>query len=143
MATISASNSTFMLSILALFPIPQQIQGYSTDEAFASEAVEMAEVMKGVDGKMSFGFTPFITPMTVALQADSASNAIFDAWIAAMKAAKEVLPANGIISLPAIKSNYILTNGVLRMGPPFPATRKVLQPRTFTIAWDDISVIAV
>jgi hypothetical protein len=137
--TITAANATYTITILGLFPTPQQIQGFATDSAFDTESAEMAEVMKGVDGRMSAGWVPFITQQGVALQADSPSMFIFDQWINIQKVNREIYPASAIISMPSIKVKFTLTNGVLRTGPQIPGTRKVLQPRTFQLSWDDIT----
>lgn len=139
--TLTAANSILMLSITGLFPVPQRIQGYATDDAFATEGVTPAEVMKGVDGKMSYGYVPYMTPMTINLQADSLSNDIFDAWLAAQKAAGEVFPANGLITLPGLQRSYTLTNGVLTQIQTFASVRKTLQMRPFTITWDSVDPV--
>lgn len=139
MATITSANSVFTLMLTDLFPVPQVLQGYATDDAFASEAVDSAEVMMGVDGKMSAGFTPFPTPMTIALQADSPSLSLFEAWLGSMKAAKEVFFADGTIVLPAINRSYVLTRGVLNKSAQYPGAKKVLQPVQFTITWESIN----
>ena len=136
--TLTAANSILMLSITGLFPVPQRIQGYATDDAFSTEAVTPAEVMKGVDGKMSYGYVPYMTPMTISLQADSQSNDMFDAWLSAQKAAGEVFPANGLITLPGLGRSYVLVNGVITQIQAFASVRKTLQARAFTITWDSV-----
>ena len=39
-ATLTVANSVYMLMIVDLFPVPQQLQGYSVDDVFSTEAVE-------------------------------------------------------------------------------------------------------
>ncbi len=137
--TITAANSVFMLSITGLYVTPQRLQGYSADAAFDTDAVEPAETMMGVDGKMSAGFVPTMTKQTITLQADSPSCAVFETWLAAMKSAREVLFANGTVSLPSVGRKYTMTKGVLSSYPAISGVRKVLQPRAFAITWEDIS----
>ncbi|WP_321899871.1 phage tail fiber protein [Paraburkholderia heleia] len=55
MATITSANSAFSISVTDLYPVPQAIHGYAADDAFTAEAVEMAEIVMGVDGHMSGG----------------------------------------------------------------------------------------
>lgn len=143
MATITSANSVFKLNIPGLFPISQSLQGYATDDAFAAEAVDIAETMMGVDGKMSSGYTPFMTKMTIALQADSPSIFLFDTWIAAMKAAREVLPCNGAIFISGVSKAFTMTNGVLTNVKVLPDAKKVLQPQHYVITWESINASPV
>lgn len=139
MATITSANSVFTLIIPSLYPVPQVLKGYATDDAFTVDTVDVAETMMGVDGKMSAGFTPFVIPMAIALQADSPSIAVFDFWLGAMKVAKEVYPANGTILLPGTGRSYTLTNGILTKVKLLPDAKKVLQPVQYTITWEAIN----
>lgn len=137
--SITAANSVYMLSVRGLFAIPQQLQGFAADAAFATDASESAEVIKGVDGKMSAGFVPFLTKQTVSLQADSPSAFIFEDWLAAQKAVLGIYYCDAQISIPGIGRKYTMTKGVLSAIPNLPTARKVLQARDFVITWDDIA----
>lgn len=139
MATITAANSIFNLNIPGLFPISQTLRGYATDDAFAVDQVDMAEVMMGVDGHMSAGFTPFPSPMTITFQADSPSIFLFDTWAAAQKQQREIIPANAAILLPATNKAYTLTNGVLTKANQLPDVKKVLGPQKYVITWESIN----
>lgn len=141
MSTITSANSVFTLVVLDVFPVPLNIQGYAADDAFTVDSVDASETMMGVDGIMSAGFVPFITPMTISLQADSPSISLFDAWLAAEAAAKEVFFANATITLPSVKKSYVLTKGALKKIKQFPDAKKVLQPVQYGIDWQ--SVIAI
>ena len=142
MGTITAANSVYMLSVRGLYPSPQQLQGYSTDSAFETDQSTPSEVMIGVDGVLSAGFAPFLTTQTINLQADSGSVIIFEQWLEAMKRTREVFLADATIILPSVNRKYNLRDGVLSSTSPIPGTRKVLQPRAFTITWGDISPAA-
>jgi len=139
MSTITSANSVLMLGINKLFNIPIQMQGFATDDAFAVDDVDMAETMIGVDGKLSGGWVPAVKSMEISLQADSASNDFFDAWIAAESVAREKYTANGSILLQGTGRLYVLTNGFLKKGSVIPAAKKVLQPRKFTIEFESIA----
>jgi hypothetical protein len=140
-AFITSANSTYTIVIPNLFPQPQTLRGYATDSSFETEASDIAEVMKGVDGVMSYGFVPFTVTQTINFQADSQSAFIFETWLQTMKAAQEVYPASAIIVLPALKRKYIQTEGVLKRAVQIPGSRKVLQARAFVIEWNDISPV--
>lgn len=143
MATITSANSVFTLVLPTLYPVPQVLQGYATDDAFAADAVDWAEVMMGVDGKMSAGFTPNVTKMTISFQADSPSIQIFDFWLGAMKVAREVYPASGTIQLPSTGKSYTLTKGILTNAKPLPDAKKVLQPVQYGLTWERVDAALV
>lgn len=136
MSTLTAVNSVLMLSIAGLYPTPQQIQGFATDDAFATDDVDTAETMMGVDGRMSAGFTPFITPLTISIQADSPSLIIFENWLAAQKAARDTYTGAVTILLPAISRKYAFTNGVLVKAPSMPGVKKLLEAVKYTINFE-------
>lgn len=137
MADITSANAVFLLSVPDVFSTPQILQGFATDDSFATEAVNVAETMKGVDGIMSYGFMPFITPMSISFQADSPSiTATMETWISAQIATRQIYAANATITLPALGKTYQMVNGVLVNITPIPPGKKVLQPQTYHIHWD-------
>jgi hypothetical protein len=140
--TITAANSVYMLAIASLYPVPQQLQGYAADAAFATEDVEPTEVVMGIDGHMSAGFVPYVTPQTITIMPDSPSLTMFEQWLSAMKASREIFIANGTIALPAIGKKYTLTRGVLSRIKSIPDVKKSLQPVEYRITWESVSPAA-
>lgn len=139
MGTLTAANSVFLLTIPGLFSAPQRLQGYATDDAFTTDAIDLADVQMGVDGLMSAGYVPVPIPVAVTLQADSPSNAVFDAWIQTTRQRREVITASAGIQLPSIGNKYSLVKVVLQNAPLFPGTKKVLQPRTFRLMVEGVT----
>jgi hypothetical protein len=137
-ATLTVANSVIMLVVADLFPIPQQLQGYSADNVFSTEAVTSVETQMGVDGILSAGWVPAPRPQTFELQADSVSSRMFDAWYQAEQVARDAFIANGVIRLPSIGLSYICTRGFLTSHMAIPDARRILQPRRFTITWQSI-----
>lgn len=140
MATITASNSTYILTVPEA-GIAQFLQGYATDAAFDTDGSDSAEIVIGVDGKMSAGYVPYMTNQTIHLQADSASVTIFEAWLAAEKAVNEKFIAGAIISIPSTKKQYICTKGYLKTVSQMPNAHKTLQSRDFVITWENIAAV--
>lgn len=138
--TITSANSVFTLTVAGLFPVAQQLRGYSTDKAFVTDAIDMAEVQIGVDGRMTAGFVFNPTKQTVTLQADSPSRPFFNAVIQTMKAAREVLYFSGEIALPATGEKYVLTRGVLTNVKQIPDAQKVLQPVDYVLQWERVDI---
>lgn len=139
MSTITAANSTFALAITNLYPMPQTIQGYAADSAFAADAVDIAETVMGIDGKMSAGFIFNATKQTVTIMPDSPSLDVFATWFTTSQAARDIYWANGTIILPAIGKKYTLKNGVLTSGKPMPDVKKTLQPLEYKITWERVT----
>jgi hypothetical protein len=137
--TLTAANSVLLLTIPGLFNSPQRIQGFATDDAFDTEAVEPAETMMGVDGVLSAGYVPVPYKMTIVLQGDSASNNLFDTWAQSQKIAREVLRVSGNITLVSVGRTYALTRGILTSYKPMSGVKKVLQSRSYGITWEDVS----
>ncbi len=137
--TITSANSVFTLVVAGLFPAPVQLQGYASDKAFTTEAIDLAEVQMGVDGRMTAGFVPNPVKQTITLQADSPSKDIFTALIQAMKTAREVFYVSGSIALPSTGESFTLTRGILTNAKQIPDAQKVLQPMDFVITWESVS----
>ena len=138
MATLTAANSAFSLAITNLYPVPQILQGFATDDAFAAEAIDLAEIQMGVDGRMSSAYVPNPTPITINLQADSPSLIVFETWLNATRGDQEIYSANGTIMFPATGRKYNLRNGVLTRGTPFSGVKKTLQPSQFVITFESV-----
>lgn len=136
--TITSANSTLLIGVIGLYPVPQQLQGFGSDDAYSMSNVTNAEVMLGVDGVMSSGWIPQIKEMDITLQGDSDSNTFFEAWYAAEEAASEIFKAFAIISQPSVGKVYTCTNGVLSAYSPISDAKKVLQPRKFQIKWNSV-----
>ena len=138
MASISSANAVLMLAIDNLYAVPQQLQGFATDDVFDIPTLEIAETMMGVDGFLSGGYVNVKVPMTISLQADSVSNVIFDTWGQAQDTVNDIYYANGSITLPSLGIKYTLTKGILETYKPIASAKRVLQPRLYTIIWQKI-----
>ena len=137
--TITSANSVFTIVVPGLFPAPVQLRGYATDRAFTTEAVDLAEVQMGVDGRMTAGFVTNPVKQTITLQADSPSKDIFTALIQAMKTAREVYFVSGSIALPSTGEAFTLTRGILTNAKQIPDAQKVLQPVDYVITWESVN----
>lgn len=133
--TITSASAVVILTIPGVFPAPQQLAGFGVDEAFDMEPVDAAVVQTGVDGLGVAGYVPREVPMTITLLAASPSFAVFDSWIAAQDALREILYASGLITIPAIGRKYTLYQGALTRYPTIPSARRTLQQRQFQITW--------
>lgn len=146
MSTITSANSSLVLTarLAGLFPAgPFAVQGYASDDAFATDAVVSAEARMGVDGRMSAGYIPRMTPQTITLQADSPSIQAFETLIGAQDAIREVIFLDGVLTLPSTEHSYALVKGVLTRLTPIPPAKKVLEPVTYEITWETVQAAPV
>lgn len=139
MATLTTASSAFTLVVRNLFPVPQKLQGYSTDDSFSVEDVQPMEVQMGVDGQLSAGYVPYATPVTFTFQADSPSIAMFDTVLEAQKAAKEGFIFDGTGLIQGTSEKYAMTKGFLTSATPMSTGKKTLQPRKFTITFERVT----
>ena len=138
MASITSANAVLTLAIIGLYPTPVRIQGFATDDAWDSESVEIKQIRLGVDGNLSAGLVPAATPMTIHLQADSPSIIIFTTWDQTEQQIGDAMSAEGLLSIPSRKVQYVMQNGFLRNVKRIPDGRRVLEPQVFTIEWNTI-----
>lgn len=138
MSTITSANSSFAIVVPGVYSAPQSIQGYATDDAFATEAIEKVETMMGIDGKLSAGyiFNPY--KMTITLQSDSGSFDVFTNWQLAQDAVREVISASATIVIPSIGYRFAMSNGYLSRFQAMPEAKKTLAPLKFEITWEKI-----
>lgn len=138
MSSITAANSVVTLAVAGLFPIPQQLQGYSADRAWETGNVVMTESQIGVDGRKTGGFIFSQVEQTFTLQGDSPSRQIFQSIVNAMKAAREIFYIQGTITLPATGESFICVKGNLKDANMLPDAGKVLGPVKYVIEWQRI-----
>lgn len=136
--TITAANATLMVTCPGVLPVAIQLQGFATDDAFDIGDANPTEVRKGVDGKKSSGYTPYMVPMTIHFQADSQSIDVFEAILAAMDAAQEDFPLGMSALIPSVGKVYTCTNGSLVRVSKAPPAHKVLEPQIYEIMWDTV-----
>lgn len=139
MATITAANAVFTLSIEDLYPVGQRIQGWSSDDAFTTEALDMTETVMGIDGHLSGGFVFNPVDQTITVMPDSPSIEVFENWQASMRTLRETLVATATIQLPAINRRFTLTRGFLISAPPIASVQRTLQPMGFQVRWEKVT----
>jgi hypothetical protein len=141
--TITSANAALTLSVPSVFPVPIPIEGFSTDDAFDTENVAPNEAIMGVDGTLSGGYTPYPVKLKIVLQADSPSSIFFDQWRQAMDTVKEAYPGNMTIVAPSIGKIFTFLTGFLTGDMPTPQGKKVLQPQTYEVTFQSVSVAPV
>lgn len=137
--TLTSANAVIMLSVSGLFNAPVRIQGFSADDITDMDTVKPTETSMGLDGRLSAGYAPVATPQNITLQADSLSNDFFEQWVTAEKSARTKYVATGLILVPAVEKKVTMTRGFLVSYPPIAALRRSLQPRRYSLEWEDVT----
>jgi hypothetical protein len=138
---ITSANSEFTLTIPGVFSGPVVLQGYAVDDAFDTANVKPAEAKKGVDGRKSSGFTPYLVVMKIHLMPDSPAIDIFDQWLGALNAARDDLPATeGSIWAPSLGKAWACANGTLTESSAVPNAKKLFEAQEYEITWDTVDV---
>lgn len=145
--TSQAPKSTTAISARLIINIPElglighKVEGFSADEAVSFEEVDVSEIYIGVDGQLNAGYVPQIKTMRMLLAPTSPSLTIFNRLFQEMKRREEILwIQSAVLTLPAIKQSYALTNGALNGFTPVTNVKKVLQPVPIRITWGDVSI---
>lgn len=135
---ITSADAILMFTQPVLFPTPQQIQGFATDDIYDTDQIKSLEALMGVDGNISFGFVFVPMMQNYALQADSVSVSFFETLFTQQYAAKTAYPVNATIALPSLGKKYVMNNGGLSGYKPTADAKRVLQPMKFQVTWQSI-----
>lgn len=145
--SITSANAKLTLTVRNSAGIvvgPFTVEGYAQDAAFAVEAVDAAEVLMGVDGKMAAGYLPRITRFTISLMANSPSNALFEAWDNAQRALGDILVADGFIAAPSLGKAYALVKGAMNRLTPVPTARRTFsEPVLYELSFESVTAAPI
>jgi hypothetical protein len=134
--SLSAADTVIMLTQPTLFPTPQQLHGFAADDVTDMPAVKILEHLMGVDGFLSFGFVWAERMQEITLQADSASNFVFDTINNAQQAIQDAYPVSATIIMKGVGLKFTCTNGGLETYKPIPQVQKIYRPRKFSLVWN-------
>lgn len=138
MPTITSANVDVRINIPDLGIVGALLQGFAADDAFTQDAFDMSETRMGVDGILSGGFTPNPKDFHITFQPDSPSIAIFDNWGSAQEGAREVFIATMSVVYLGTNKAYAFNRGFLKSFKKLPDAKKVAEPQTYSITWQDI-----
>ncbi|AOM39680.1 MULTISPECIES: phage tail fiber protein [Xenorhabdus] len=140
--SITAADAIITLSVTNLYPSGVQLQGFAADNIYGTEALELAETVRGADGKLSAGFIYGNIAQTFYIMPDSDSRDIFDTWATTSRASAAVFRCNATVILPSLKRKYSCVNGVLKQWKALPDAGRVLQASQAVIEWESITAEA-
>ena len=141
--SLTAANAIITLGATGLFPVAQQIQGFAADDVFDAEALDSAEAVMGVDGRLSGGWIPNPVKIGFSVQADSDSVDFFETLYQSQQQARDLYYLFGSVYLKATEKKYTLVKGIMTNYKPLPDAKKILQPRKFMITFESVSQAAI
>jgi hypothetical protein len=141
--SITSANASMTMTAAGLFTAPQQIYQFDVDDMFDSEAVENGQIEKGVDGYIAAGWLPTQPKLNLSLRANSPSVGFFDLLFQTEQQSQSKILLQGVISVPAISTQYNLLNGYLMNFMHLAPAKKVLQGRKYVLVLDDITYSAL
>lgn len=100
--TITAANSVVMFTAAGYYDQAIQLQGFQVDNAFGFGDATVGETRMGVDGKQSGGWVAHEVPVTVFLEANSASRLQIEEFRAWCNANQETSLCTLDITIPSI-----------------------------------------
>ena len=128
--SITSANAIIVLTVPGVVP-GIQLEGFSADDIYDMEAIEVAETSMGVDGVLSAGFVFAAVKQSFSFQADSPSIQLFEDWYTAELALVDKIPAVVLVTLPSLGIVYTQQPGWFKSYPPAPSAGKTLKPRKF------------
>jgi hypothetical protein len=136
--SLTGANSVITITQPTLFPTPQYLQGFAADDVTDMDPATIVEHLMGVDGVLSFGFVWVARMQKITLQADSASNAVFDTINTQSEAVQDVYPLSATVILPGIGLQFTCINGALEIYKPMPQVQKLIKQREYRIVWNRV-----
>lgn len=135
---ITSTNSKVKM-FSDITPAGLSFEGYSADAGWASEAIQLAEGRMGIDGNLSFGYTPNPVSMTFTFQPDSPTIETLNNIVLATQTARKPTILQMNITIPALNRTYSCVNGSIINAKVIADGAKVLEPQTYTILFKTIT----
>ena len=133
---ITSANSTLIITVSALAIASVAMEGYAVDNAWALDDAETAVAQVGVDAKMTAGWVPRLTPLTLSFAPNSPSVATLSAIITAQDTNMTIYTLQGVLSCPSVSKSWTLSNGVLTRGKIIPDGSRILGPQSFQLTFE-------
>ena len=137
--TITSADAVIQLSVDILYMMGFQLQGFAADNIFDANSVDIAQTVRGADGKLSAGFIYGDISQTFHIMPDSPSYQKIQAWMNSSMSTGAVYRCNAVQTFKTNGKKYICSNGVMTTGMIMPSAARTLQPITFTIQWETVA----
>jgi len=137
---ITSANAILVMKN-KLFPAGIELQGFSTDQSFSQDELQVTEDRMGVDGNLVAGWIPSIKPVTIMLEASSPSFVAMSSLYRAMEQNREIIICTLIATVKSIGRIFTWSEGVLKSATPVPAAKKILDPTTWKFDFRSLTIV--
>lgn len=135
---VTSANAELILAVEDLFPSGVALEHFTADGVFSSDAIEIAETRRSVDGKMVAGVIKNITSVTINLEAASPSYSVLEFLRASMDSNNRPYECTLTATLPALGITRTFIKGVLKSAPPVASTARTIQPTTWVFDFERV-----
>ena len=122
----------------ALTPAGLSFERYSADSAWSKETNTVIESRMGVDGKISFGYTPSVKTVNFVFQPDSPTLERLAYIIQTQNTTMLPIVWQVLIDLGSIERAFYMVNACITTGDILPAGGRVLEPVTISLSYESI-----
>ena len=136
--SITSADAVFTLAVKTLFNTPIILENWSANKAWEGSDITLADARMSLDGKLNKAFKIAPIGMTLTLQPNSSSWAVFEAIQTASRQARTVYELNGELRLPSLKRKYTLVSGIIASMSALPDGSSLLGERSVKLLWEDI-----
>lgn len=137
--SITSANSNAQL-VNSLFPAGLKFENFAVDNAWTQELIQQIEARMGVDGYISFGYTPSPKPISFQFQPNSPTVDRLDYLVQIQDLMQEAIVSQLVINLKSIKKIVTLTNGACVTNKLLPNGAKVLEPMQYDFIFESVNV---
>ncbi len=137
--SITSANANAQL-VNSLFPAGLKFENFAVDNAWTQELIQQIEARMGVDGYISFGYTPSPKPISFQFQPNSPTVDRLDYLVQTQDLMQEAIVSQLVINLKSIKKIVTLTNGACVTNKLLPNGAKVLEPMQYDFIFESVNV---
>lgn len=138
--SITSANASVQL-VNALFPAGLKFENFAVDNGWTQELIKQIEAHMGIDGYISFGYTPSPKPISFHFQPNSATVDRLDYLVQTQDMAREAIVCQIVITLTSIKKIVTLTNGACTTNKLLPNAARVLEPMQYDFVFESGNVV--
>ena len=132
---ITAADAEIVLTVDVLYPQGINLEGFTVDTGLTADEVTFAETRMGVDGKLAVGYVPPPKPVSVALEANSPSQEVFENIYREIETNRRFYTCSLQMVIPSSGKIYTWTDGAVTGGKTSPDIKKTLDPTTWKMTF--------
>lgn len=127
--------------ISAVTPAGVNFEQFSADSAWSKDVSKVIESRMGVDGKISFGYTPVVRTASFTFQPNSPTLSALQLIVSTQNTAMKPIVCQLIISLGSVEKTFMINNACITNGDLLPAGSNVLDPVEVNIEYESIEAM--